>query len=171
MQQPLQVITAPAVIMTRELHDLAKGRPPEDFRTASLGIPVLKHHALEVILRLGISIPEKRGLLGFTDDVGNAEVVAVNGHKSSKWVSGPSPWNYAEKSEDQSGEKSCQVEVLTRISSSHGPMHSCRRFVDGDCSSHRDKMETNWLLSRDEIFFPMFSRREESTSDSWDRVP
>src|SRR6476646_8153474 len=100
MQQPLQIITAPAVITTREFHQLAKSRPPEDFSTASLGIPVLKHHALEVILRLGISIPEKRGLLGFTDDVGNAEVVAVDGHRSRKWVSGPSPRNYAEKGED-----------------------------------------------------------------------
>jgi len=79
----------------------------------------LKHHALEVVLRLGISIPEKRGLLGFTNNVGNAEVVAVNGHRSSKWISGPSRRNYAEKNEDQSGEESCQVEVLTIISSSH----------------------------------------------------
>jgi hypothetical protein len=34
MQHPLQVITAPAVIMIRELHQpITKGRPPEDFRT------------------------------------------------------------------------------------------------------------------------------------------
>jgi hypothetical protein len=33
--------------------------------------------------------------------VGNAEVVAVDGHQSSKWVSGPSRRNCAEKSEDR----------------------------------------------------------------------
>jgi hypothetical protein len=113
--------------MTRELHQLAKGRPPEDFRTASLGIPVLKHHALKVVLRLSIPIPEKRGLLCLTDDVGNSEVVAVDGHRSSKWVSGPSQRNYAEKGEDQSREESCHIEVLTIISSSH-----VQRIVAGD---------------------------------------
>jgi hypothetical protein len=60
----------------------------------------LKHHPLEVVLCLGISVSEKHGLLGFTDDVGNAKVVAVDGNQSSQWVSGPSRRNNAEKDED-----------------------------------------------------------------------
>ena len=100
MEKPLQVITAPAVIMIREFQPLPQGRLPKNFRAASLGIPVLKHHPLKVVLGLGISVSEKHGLLGFTDDVGNAKVVAVDGNRSSQWVSGPSRRNNAEKSED-----------------------------------------------------------------------
>src|SRR5437868_6568151 len=109
MQQSLQIITTPAVIMIGELHQLTEGRPPEDFRTASLGIPVLKHHSLEVVLRLGVSISEKCRLFVFTDDVGNAVVVAVDGYQSGERVGGPSPRNQAEKQKDQSWEKSYQT--------------------------------------------------------------
>ena len=57
-------------------------------RATPLGVPVLKHHLFKVVLRLGISVSEKHCLLCFTDDVGNAEVVAVDGHQPSEWVSG-----------------------------------------------------------------------------------
>src|ERR1035438_7180177 len=100
MEKPLQVITAPAVIMIRKLQPLPQRRLPKDFRAASLGIPVLKHHPLKVVLGLSVSVSEKHGLLGFTNDVGDAKVVAIDGNQSSQWIGGPGRRNYAEKDED-----------------------------------------------------------------------
>jgi hypothetical protein len=116
--------------MFGELHQLiTEGRPTEDFRTASLGVHVLKHHGLKVVLCLGISVPEKRGLFGFTDDVGNAEVVAVDGHQASEWVSGPSRRNDAEKDEDQYWEEPRYPELLFVFASPHVRIPAMRMVI------------------------------------------
>ena len=101
---------------------VAQGLFALNFSTPSLSVAVLKHHALEMILRLGIAVAEKSGRLGFANDVRHARFVTINGDLFAERV--------LERGRQTPSQSSQQGREQQNLSDArHGPSYSCIKQV------------------------------------------
>src|SRR5262249_8328807 len=78
-EQPLQVVSVPAVIVRNELQiSFTQSFEPDDLRPAALSVSILEHHFFQMVLGLCIPVSKERCLPCFTHNMRNAVCVSVD---------------------------------------------------------------------------------------------